>query len=909
MASPRTRWTSLCTLIALACGPAAGAQEAGAATEQAPATERYYSGVLQDYALERVESMDAPIPDGLFFGQSFAFARVTLAGAGEAYVDVRDEWRALQGTAALAEIRMALRLPADAPARGTLYLPTGNGFAVYRFSVREERVPDATAQAFHEICAAYHTRMALAWMPGVAWHRNRAEAAWDAAAALASPGSGSARGELQARRQRFRESMTSSQETFAMFSGGRAVAENLRLDRELDADPTVERTVDVSSLPGIEVEELDFSERIAGLTPQLDALAALVPADQHAAFLPSVAALDRLLDEVESYGAPVLQMMEPYSESSRTRQRYERQLCAETDALAQALGGVFIRSLAVTGSDPYFRTGTDLAVLLECSDADKVYIILQSRQDAAAGATPVQGEVGGLAYRGVVTEDRSISSYLARSGEVLLLSNSLVQVERFAELAGGGGAPLVAAPEYVFFRDRYPRGTERESAFLMLTDATIRRWGGARCRIGAARRLHAAATMADQKAEQVAAGGAVEEPHSAEYNTLGFLTPIAELSIDKVTQAEAEAYERFRASYQNDWREYFDPIAASLDLAPERVALDLSVMPMIGGTDYRQFLDLIEGAQLAGTEGDPHESTLFHWVMALDTQSSLIREVGSMASMMAPGLRADPLGWIDNAISVYAELDPFWEELLVAEDFDDFLFTNLYRLPLVLHLEVDDALGLTAFLTALRVFSGQAAPDMTVWETRTHRERSYVRIAPSPDFAEMEPELREMAIHYAALPGCLVLSLREDLIHKAIERHTARRAEGAEPVGRPWLGTGMALRIDGAALRQEFLWQEVHPARASWSNLPILNTWQAMYPDRDPVEVHEELWHVRLLCPGGGEYVWNEEWETMESTLYGHPAVPREGPKLPAAVLGMRAADFGLDFEGDGLRARAVIER
>jgi hypothetical protein len=68
----------------------------------------------------------------------------------------------------------------------------------------------------------------------------------------------------------------------------------------------------------------------------------------------------------------------------------------------------------------------------------------------------------------------------------------------------------------------------------------------------------------------------------------------------------------------------------------------------------------------------------------------------------------------------------------------------------------------------------------------------------------------------------------------------------------------------------------LHLARAS--NLPILNEWKRRYPAQDPVKLHEQFWHTTLVCPGGGRYVWNQQWQTMESTVYGHPAQPKPGP-------------------------------
>ena len=86
---------------------------------------------------------------------------------------------------------------------------------------------------------------------------------------------------------------------------------------------------------------------------------------------------------------------------------------------------------------------------------------------------------------------------------------------RTDELGGATGAGiangpesssrLVDAPEYRFFRTRYPRGADGETALLILTDATIRRWCGPRWRIASSRRVRTAAALAEMQAANLAA--------------------------------------------------------------------------------------------------------------------------------------------------------------------------------------------------------------------------------------------------------------------------------------------------------------------------------------------------------------------------------------------------------------------
>jgi hypothetical protein len=142
----------------------------------------------------------------------------------------------------------------------------------------------------------------------------------------------------------------------------------------------------------------------------------------------------------------------------------------------------------------------------------------------------------------------------------------------------------------------------------------------------------------------------------------------------------------------------------------------------------------------------------------------------------------------------------------------------------------------------------------------------------------------------------------------------AHRDESALPATRHWLGDHLSVHVDARLLR--LLADLVEPERyqrfmqkRSWSNLAILNQWKRLDPDADPVALHERLWSVRPVCPGGGRYVWNDQDQTMESTVYGHPAAPKPGPLLPATFQRFSGAELGLTFEANGLRARLSLQR
>jgi hypothetical protein len=437
---------------------------------------------------------------------------------------------------------------------------------------------------------------------------------------------------------------------------------------------------------------------------------------------------------------------------------------------------------------------------------------------------------------------------------------------------------------------------------------------------------------------------------SSTYGTLEFQTPIAELDFTKVTKTESDMYERWRQGYQRNWNQFFDPIAVSFSFRDDRLLADLTVMPLIDSSLYRSFIEIASGAELKPTSGDPHTGSLLHWALAINVKSERLK----WASNFLEGpTRVSLLGWLGESISIYADPDPFWVELAAAMKKEDsttpgqnpsskFLEENYYRLPVALTAQVADGLKLTLFLSGVRAFIEQTAPGMLQWTSLEHNGQPYVKITTTESGRNSAPFAAKLAILYAATPEMLVMTLSEDLLKRSLDRRaiekkateakdgkpaadasagnnaqksvTAKDHTGEKVSHRPWLGKSMAFQVDRQVIevleevfgRHEY--QALLQARA-WSNIAILNEWRRIYPDRDPVAIHQQVWQTALICPGGGKYVWNEEYQTIESTVYGHPGQPRTGPALPQALQNVRWLDFGLTFENRGLRANVEIGR
>jgi hypothetical protein len=858
-----------------------------------------------------------------------------LEGAGELFLATTGEGMWDLAPVDVHSATLAIRIPRGSAARGVLFVPdesgalgldeglgspTGPSFRSLRFELAPEQFT-ATREQFLRVRLAHDQRLQQIGAAGGAWWRMRAEQTRHELGESV-PGAEPAARPLPWRRAEV-------DDTLNLFSGGRALAENLQLDRLILPGPGGAASVPIESLPGITTASLDWAALVEGRDPALDPLAAAVPEDQHGVFFPSLEAALDVLGECERNGSLWFDMAEPSSDDRHVRARYERQLCLPLGPLASALGKLAIKSVALTGSDPCFRTGTDLAVLLECSNPEMVEAFVAAQQ-AGTGAAEGRGNAGGVAWRSAASADDSVRSYVARAGDQVVVSNSLAQLERVLGARLDPARSLARSPEYLFFRDRYRRG-EHESALVVLTDATIRRWCGPRWRIGLSRRTQAAAVLADLEMQRLwsrsqgpelaaaplaapALGNVValeDGVRAPEWGSTRFLRPVIELDLSRVTPPEQEAYERYRVRYQSNWRQFFDPIALRLTLTPAGLSADLTVMPLIEGTEYRELTRWCGTKHLSGKSFRP-EACLGTFSLALDSESQPFQEIGRWFDV-APSGGPNALSWIAGHLELWAEADPWWEEYAAKQqtgDGDSYMSEQFHRLPMAVAFPSKDPLRLAAFLSGLRALSDGAAPGLTTWETREYAGQAYVCIGPGESAGSMG-RLDELRIYYAARPDALIVTLREDLLQRTLDRLAMPTGQaGSAP---PWRRESAVIECEPLLLRMflglaEERLEETARAQA-WAALPILNEWRRLFPDQDPRELYARTLGAGMLGGPNATYVWNENWRSFESVHCGLPQAPRPSLGVRRALGEIRRFAAGLTFERDGLRARVELER
>ena len=217
---------------------------------------------------------------------------------------------------------LVARSPVGAEVTALLTLATDGGQASQvGIRIPKALIGNATRQDFLKAAQGHFRQLADAGLPGAAWFRYRLAAA---GAELPPPDEAPARG---GRRPTVRELRRGSEddvsETYDFFSGGRAVAENLRLDRELTPIEGGEPSIAIGEIEGITTKAFDWKAAIEKLGPAKDPLAAKIPDDQHAAFFPSIAALAAMLDALDGH-ARILQAVEDRFEDAGGPRRSTR---------------------------------------------------------------------------------------------------------------------------------------------------------------------------------------------------------------------------------------------------------------------------------------------------------------------------------------------------------------------------------------------------------------------------------------------------------------------------------------------------------------------------------------------------------------------------------------------------------
>jgi hypothetical protein len=403
--------------------------------------------------------------------------------------------------------------------------------------------------------------------------------------------------------------------------------------------------VQVSSLSGPTIKSHPWQQMLAGRRPEISPLAQLVPEDFYFIEFRSLGKMLQALDVSDLWGTHLFNQAYREARTQNVGERIKRQLALKTEAALRPFYDLVVREVAVTGSDPFAREGSDVTLLFQVKQPE----IFQARMEAFlveaekehADARRASGTFMGVDYVQLVTPDREVSVYAATpSPDVHVRSNSLAALQRVIEAIKGrseGGQAvrrLGDSAEFAYIRTLMPRGAQEEDGLVYLSDPFIRRLMGPQLKLTERRRMlcynhlrmigHAAMLYRTERGrwpetlEELAetntspglfGQGELSCPDGGKYSLsadgrggvcsrhgrAGFLTPNIEIPVKEVTGLEADEYNAFLEEYNRYWRIYFDPIALRMRITPEQYRLETIVLPLIDNSLYTGLAGVLGG--------------------------------------------------------------------------------------------------------------------------------------------------------------------------------------------------------------------------------------------------------------------------------------------------------------------------
>ena len=310
-----------------------------------------------------------------------------------------------------------------------------SGMDVLRFVVPASAAKPEAKVPFSQAKLAHYNHLMDRDLPGGAWFRHQAR--------LTQTELRIAPNTVQT--QRFPQ--TSRRDDFSasydLFTGGRAISENLQLDRAMPVRPANETPVKIDSHRAASRSRRSTGNRWSRtLSPSSIRWPARYPSTSMRSSSPVSRRRWPWPTRPSSHDTPVLRLAQPRAEDAGVVQRYERQLGLPLSTLARLIGPSLVKSVALTGSDPSFPLGTDVAVLLETDQSGRLGELAPGRRRVGGHRDSRRQRFrrrdrAGLPIPGFASPDRKMSSYVAALDGAVVVTNSTYQLSGWRPSVNG----------------------------------------------------------------------------------------------------------------------------------------------------------------------------------------------------------------------------------------------------------------------------------------------------------------------------------------------------------------------------------------------------------------------------------------------------------------------------------------
>ncbi len=614
-------------------------------------------------------------------------------------------------------------------------------------------------------------------------------------------------------------------------TGLTSVHEALQIDRRLRTRFASETpSVALASVEPPAVAQHPWQDMVAALGKNVpdEPLAHAAPARFYYVRFASLAHLFRLIDEADTWLTPVASLSAGQAQNQDLGKRYETQLGLQRSQVSRVLGPQVVTDLAVVGSDPYLREGSDLTFIFRAKSRTAFQAGLVS---ALAGHLAAHGkqtsqtvDYAGEKITVTRSQDGEVRQHRADVGGFSLVSNSLGAIKAVVDTLKGRAPALADALDFRYMMARDADVPADVLAFM--SDAFVAEVVGPRQKILEARRMFALSDLTapgnaallygwmlgrtPRGFEELVAAGLLGKdelkhvagepiawqpgrPARSSWGTVASLTPVIDLpALTKVTESERDAYRLFANSYQRYWSTFVDPACLRLTLnsnAPSgkhALRADFRILPIIEDSDYRRMQRSVGEARI----DDPASVSGALLSLGVGPRAELRKLLTDMARAMPSALRAQ-LDWLGEVAFVGVE-DRFNAKLFfdIYNSEDDSHEQDIAKIlteaPIHAGVAVRNRLTAAITLGAIRKMVQEAAPGAIVWRERgKHKGVPYVAIG-----ASREGEARKLAgdvtLYYAFCKDYLLLSLSEATLKSRIEDCTAGKL--AKPSGKGTAG-------------------------------------------------------------------------------------------------------------------------
>ena len=278
-------------------------------------------------------------------------------------------------------------------------------------------------------------------------------------------------------------------------------------------------------------------------------------------------------------------------------ERFQQQIAVGETKLARVMGPTVVKDVAIIGLDAYLRDGAAMGILFQANNnpllGNNLGGQLQDAKSKHADAVEETVQIAGHDVSYIHTPDGRLRSYYALDGDFHLVANSRTLVERFYE-AGAGERALAATADFQECRAAMPL-TREDTIFLFAPAAFLQNLASPHYRVELDRRLRSVGEMRAIKLARLAAAAegqpanSIDDLIAAELLPPGFgqrfdgsklddvkgtyrdslrgeagwMTPIPDMAVDRITPAEARRLTLFQQDLQASVGG-FAPICAAL---------------------------------------------------------------------------------------------------------------------------------------------------------------------------------------------------------------------------------------------------------------------------------------------------------------------------------------------------------